>query len=247
MDENRYGRLAARGYALDKPVGRSFGDVEFYRDRLAGLDAPVLEAAVGTGRVLVPLIEAGLAVEGFDASEEMLALCRAALAERGLSARVERARIESFEMGRRYGAVILPLGSFHLVTNTSSVRAALARIRAHLVAGGRLILDLEPPAGLAAAGPRVRRWRDGEEALTLEEAPAGVEGKLVAWRHRYGLWRRGKMVDQAQELFRVRLWEHDEIVAALADAGFRDVAVSGDYGAAAVAEAEVRTFEALAV
>ncbi|WP_244649064.1 hypothetical protein [Neoaquamicrobium sediminum] len=69
---NRYGKLASWVYDLDKPVGRSFGDVEYYLQRLAGCDGPVLEPAVGNGRILVPLLEAGLAVEGFDASEEML-------------------------------------------------------------------------------------------------------------------------------------------------------------------------------
>ena len=40
-DEKRaaYGSLAALVYDLDKPVGRSFGDVELYSDRLRANDA----------------------------------------------------------------------------------------------------------------------------------------------------------------------------------------------------------------
>jgi SAM-dependent methyltransferase len=48
-------------------------------DFLAGLAAggPVLELAIGTGRVALPLAARGLAVEGVEASEEMVAKMRA--------------------------------------------------------------------------------------------------------------------------------------------------------------------------
>ncbi|WP_374846094.1 hypothetical protein [Brucella ciceri] len=61
---NRYGTLASWVYNLDKPVGRSFGDVEYYQQRLRESDGPILEPAVGNGRVLVPLLEAGFSVGG---------------------------------------------------------------------------------------------------------------------------------------------------------------------------------------
>jgi len=48
-------------------------------DFLAGLAAggPVLELAIGSGRVALPLAERGIAVEGIEASPEMVALLRA--------------------------------------------------------------------------------------------------------------------------------------------------------------------------
>ena len=58
-----YGTLASEVYDLDKPVGRSFADVEYYTGLLAGVGGPILEPAAGTGRVLIPLLEAGHLVE----------------------------------------------------------------------------------------------------------------------------------------------------------------------------------------
>lgn len=49
--------LATLAYELDKPIGTSFGDVEFYSSRLRGVAGPVLEPAVGTGRILIPLLQ----------------------------------------------------------------------------------------------------------------------------------------------------------------------------------------------
>ena len=91
-----YRRLSAWVYDLDKPPGRSFGDIEFLRARLADCRGPILEPAVGTGRVLIPLLEAGLTVAGFDASDEMLERCRANCSARGLSPRLDKMRFEDF-------------------------------------------------------------------------------------------------------------------------------------------------------
>ena len=79
-----YGRLATEVDELDKPVGRSFGALEYYTRQLAGVTGRILESATGTGRVLVPLLEAGFAVEGLDSSPEMLAVCRQHCRDRGL-------------------------------------------------------------------------------------------------------------------------------------------------------------------
>jgi hypothetical protein len=63
-----YGALAAEVYELDKPVGRPFADVRYYTGLLADISGPILESATGTGRVLIPLLEAGHQVEGLDSS-----------------------------------------------------------------------------------------------------------------------------------------------------------------------------------
>jgi hypothetical protein len=66
MSLSSYGRLATEVYDITKPIGHSFGDVEFYLERLKSC----------TGRVLIPLMEAGLEIEGTDNSPEMLTICR---------------------------------------------------------------------------------------------------------------------------------------------------------------------------
>jgi SAM-dependent methyltransferase len=73
-DPGLFGRQWAAGYdAYDNP------DPAPAVDFLAGLadGGPVLELAIGTGRVALPLAARGLAVEGVEASEEMVALLRA--------------------------------------------------------------------------------------------------------------------------------------------------------------------------
>lgn len=43
-----YSSLSSEVYDMDKPVGHSFGDVEFYIDRLSSVEGNILEPATGT-------------------------------------------------------------------------------------------------------------------------------------------------------------------------------------------------------
>jgi SAM-dependent methyltransferase len=73
-DPGLFGRLWATGY--DNPANP---DPEPAADFLAGLAGagPALELAIGTGRVALPLAARGVAVEGIEASPEMVAQLRA--------------------------------------------------------------------------------------------------------------------------------------------------------------------------
>jgi len=91
-----YNKLSSEVYDIDKYVGLSFGDVEFYSDRLASCTDNILEPGVGTGRILIPLLEKGLKVAGFDVSNEMLKVCRNNCEKRGLNPKLFEGKMESF-------------------------------------------------------------------------------------------------------------------------------------------------------
>ena len=121
-----YGRLAAEVYDVAYPVGHSMGgDVEFYRELLGGVNGPVLEPAVGTGRVLVPLLEAGLRVDGYDLSPDMVTMCRAHCTTRKLAADVEVADMTTHRPATVYAAVVVPTGSVALLDDAHATAAAL--------------------------------------------------------------------------------------------------------------------------
>jgi SAM-dependent methyltransferase len=72
-DPGLFGRLWAADY--DKAVPDPGPAVDFLEALAEG--GPVLELAIGTGRVALPLAARGLTVEGVEASEEMVARMRA--------------------------------------------------------------------------------------------------------------------------------------------------------------------------
>ncbi|MBT1154758.1 class I SAM-dependent methyltransferase [Aminobacter anthyllidis] len=246
---NRYGTLASWVYNIDKPVGRSFGDIEYYRERLSGCVEPVLEPAVGNGRFFVPMLEAGIDIRGFDPSEEMLGYCRKACAVRSLEGRLSRQTFESFSYDTTFAAIVVPLGSFQLLTGLDQAKAVLKRFYDHLAPDGRLMIDLDPIGGFLGASGNIRSWttEDGD-LLTLTDNRVETDfiAQTTVSQLRYEHWRHTKLVDSELELFSLRWWGVNEFAMSLREAGFTDVVASGNYqyGRAPQKDDETISFEA---
>jgi ubiquinone/menaquinone biosynthesis C-methylase UbiE len=104
----------------------------------------VLELACGTGRVTLPIAEAGVSVTGLDGSPAMLEVARGKSAGLGNPRWVE-GDMRSFALEDPFGLVIIPFRSFlHLLT-VADQKACLQRIHAHLIEGGRLALNFFNP------------------------------------------------------------------------------------------------------
>ncbi len=197
MSLGSYGRLATEVYDIDKPIGHSFGDVEFYSERLRSCAGPILEPAVGTGRVLIPLLEAGLTVEGVDGSPEMLAVCRARCAQWGLHPVLHEGDMRTLSLSKRYEAVIVPAGSFLLIERREESIGALRRFRDHLVPGGRLIVDIELQTEFTTGAVSTSSYEtpDGE-TITLERKLVEVDflEQYTVAHLRYERWRDGELL-----------------------------------------------------
>lgn len=228
---NRYGSIAAEIYDIDKPYF-ALADMAFYLERFQGFDRPILEPACGSGRTLVPLLLAGLDVTGFDPSVEMLDRCRARAAEAGFSPDLSPQSYQDFSYDRRFGAIIVPVGSFNLIDDFAVAMAVLRRFHAALEPGGALVLDIQGLKSLAAQGEDRRRWTaPGGDVLTLE----GVRTRTDWFRqraevtYRYERWRDHQLVETQIDVMAQRYWGLDEFRMALETAGFADVAVVGNY------------------
>ena len=177
--QRHYGSLCSEFYDLTKPVGGDYPDVSYYLRHLAAIGGWVLEAAVGTGRLLVPLLHAGLKVEGIDSSTEMLAYCRRNCAAAGLQATLYCGALEAMDLPNRYNAIVISFGSFNLLSAPGEAMAALDRMKRHLVPGGRLFLDVGAPGAHAGDSEgrelrRVVRCPDGS-TIVLVDAPVSYD------------------------------------------------------------------------
>jgi SAM-dependent methyltransferase len=123
-------------------------DIAFYLDYARQCGSPVLELACGTGRVLIPLAEAGFEVYGIDLSENMLARCRYKVAERGLGDRVHLALADmaAYDLPRRdFALAYVPVRSFMHLHSQEDQLACLRRTYEHLRPGGLFIVDVYAP------------------------------------------------------------------------------------------------------
>ena len=121
-------------------------DIPFWVERAKRALGPVLEVGCGTGRVLIPMLAAGVDAEGIDLHPGMLEVLRKKAAAAGVTAAVEPGDMRDFTMVRRYGLVTIPFRGFmHLLTTEDQLRA-LRCMREHLDAGGALVFNLFYPS-----------------------------------------------------------------------------------------------------
>lgn len=227
---NRYGSLCAEIYDLDKPVGSLF-DIPYYQGRLKALDGPILEAAVGTGRLYIPLLEAGLDVTGFDHSPDMLRVCRHNAEARGLTPKLTQARFQDFVFDQAFAGLIVPTSSFMLVDDFTDALAVLGRFYDALASGGLLLVDL-PPLSFFETPGGVRSWTAANGdllRLRSERVTTDPVGQRRVNHDTYERWRDGRLVDSQLELFAYRVWGWKEFEMALALAGFTDIEVGANY------------------
>jgi len=228
---NRYGSIAAEIYDIDKPFG-ALPDTAFHLERLTGVAGPILEPACGSGRTLVPLLEAGLDVAGFDLSAEMLDRCKARCAERGHAPDLRLQRFEDFAYESAFAAIIVPAGSFTLIDDFAVAMDVLRRFHANLAAGGLLVLDIQPLSSLAASGEDRRSWTaENGDLLTVEGNRQATDwlAQTASYRIRYERWRDGALIESQLEPMAQRFWGREEFAMALGVAGFGDIRVIGGY------------------
>src|SRR3954470_16185996 len=119
-------------------------EVPYFRAVIERYGQPALDAACGTGRLLLPYLRAGLDVDGCDISPDMLALCRESASREGLAPRLYPQALHQLDLPRRY-STIFSCGSFGLGGDRQSDLEALRRFYHYLEPGGVLAFDNEPP------------------------------------------------------------------------------------------------------
>lgn len=245
-----YSSLSSEVYDIDKYIGRSFGEVEFYSERLNSCTGPILEPGVGTGRILIPLLEKGLKVDGFDVSDEMLKICHRNCKKRGLNPRLFKGQMELFSSDVNYESIIVPTGTFLLLHRREDSIKALKNFHHHLSDSGRLILDIYLPTDLSMDKISTRAWEPRRgEMITLESKIVEVDyiNQYTISHHRYERWENGNLVQTELEHFPLRWYGVEEFKLILEQLGFQDIVISADYkyGEYPTEGSQMITFEAV--
>ena len=126
------------------------GDVQFYVEEARTAGSPVLEIGCGTGRILLPIAQAGVPIVGLDRSTTMLKILRRKLGKLSpeTQSRVELVEedMRDFALGKHFNLITIPYRAFlHLLTSRAQ-RQALMCIRDHLSDTGRLIFNVFDPS-----------------------------------------------------------------------------------------------------
>ena len=210
-------------------------DVPFFLDATRHVRGDVLELMSGTGRVSLPLLEAGVHLTCVDYSAEMLKVLAEKIAARNLHADWFVQDVRALELHKTFALIFIPFHAFAEITAADDRRAALARIREHLAPDGIFICTLH--------NPRVRRRTLDGQLRLMGEYALPENQRLLVWLHQmfqdertarirqfYEMYDvHGEMIRRRMAEIRFALIEHDEFLAAARDAGFEPSALYGDY------------------
>jgi SAM-dependent methyltransferase len=208
-------------------------DVGFYVDHALASGGPVVELAVGTGRIAVPIAQAGIAVIGVDSSSEMLAGARAAAIAAGVQQLVDLrlGDLREAPVTERVPLVICPFRSLlHMETEAEKLRALRA---AHtlLEPGGRFVFDVFAPS---------REDIEETHDLWLEREPGIFERAI--WDEGTRTLSLSVRSDGTEATFTLHWLSPPEWHRLLGDAGFEVEALYGWFDLRPYAEEEDMIF-----
>jgi len=119
-------------------TGSGGADVPFYVGLAAEADGPLVELAVGTGRVAIPVARAtGRRVVGVDSSRAMLEQARAHAQEEGVELDLREGDVRELELDEPAALIYCPGRSLLHLPTWADRRRCFERVAASLRPGGR--------------------------------------------------------------------------------------------------------------
>jgi SAM-dependent methyltransferase len=218
-----YLSLCTEVYELSKPnVPQE--DYAFYRYYVQKAQGPVLEPMCGTGRFLLPLLEEGFNVHGFDASHSMLARLDQKAKVKNLEPTVWYGFAEELNRPEKYDLIFIPSGSFCLITEEKDVQIALKVFYDHLTDSGVFLFEVETRKVV----PELGRWngsiwpKDDGTSILLSQLVTFDES-VCKFLVKYECVDKNKITCTEVEEYKIKIYSQDELLAILKDAGFNQV------------------------
>lgn len=213
-ESGSYKELCTEFYDLDKPSAPEDA-LQIYLDYAKDANGPILEPMCGTGRFLIPLLQQGYDVTGFDNSSHMLNACHEKCKQLGLVSTLEYATFETFSSKNKYSLIFIPSGSFGHLISPEQVSQALTFIASNLKLDGKFVFEVETLKTIREPqGVWRGRWVDrpnGSKIILNVFSQFNDSTRVETGFFRYELWERNEISKTEVEVYHVRHYEPTEI------------------------------------
>ena len=219
--------LCTEVYDLSKPNPPEDA-YAFYRAYAMKAKGPILEPMCGTGRFLLPLLEEGFDIKGFDASEHMLKALHIKADAKKLKPIVWKGFVEELSTAEKYNLIFIPSGSFNLIIELSEAKKAIQKFYDCLAVGGVLLFEAITVA-----------WELGETNKWASSVWYHHKNKFIIAnfltlpdkdnvRHsigKYELIENNQLVKTEVEDFKVKMYDKVNLLTMLKEIGFSEIKV----------------------
>ncbi len=120
-------------------------EISFYHSLIKKKGGISLELGSGTGRLMIPLLEKGIIVDGLELSNDMIKICQNSLSQKKLKANLYEDDMTNFSLREKYNSIFIEGGTFMLLKSEESALNCLRAIYNHLNSSGQVIIELFYP------------------------------------------------------------------------------------------------------
>ncbi|OAB44777.1 class I SAM-dependent methyltransferase [Paenibacillus glacialis] len=224
-----YGELCTKMYESSKAYADGI-ELDFYLSFVKDPNMNVLEPMCGNGRMLIPFMQRGIRIEGFDISEEMLKVCKEKGEKLNLEPNVYYEKIEEFKGNTTYDLIIIPFGSFSLLPD-ALVNKSLSNLKSVLKSDGKLLLTIMLKYDGIVEIPEwvelEQKQFDDEWIVTYKKVHYNEEESMLTSKFKYQSVKNGKIVKTEIMDFPLRLYALEEFEYTLKSNGFHNIVVHG--------------------
>ena len=135
-----------------------------------------------------------------------------------------RVALQSMRLRKKYDLILIPAGSFGLITDELEIRSALENLHRHLLPAGVLLIEIETVRAQALP-PKI--WSsdwvtkvNGDKIILSTLPRFDEQTKILTLLQRYELWHRNQISRTEVEELRVRLYPFNEFTSYLEETGF---------------------------
>lgn len=220
-----YGELCTQIYEKDKSIADG-KELEFFLSFVTDKKMKVLEPMCGNGRMLIPFMEKGIDIEGFDISEEMLRVCKLKCQNLNLNPNIYYGKIEEFKNGKNYDLILIPFGSFSLLPDELA-KESLANMKTLLKDKGKLLLTVMTNTGTVKEIPdwieTNRHYVESKEIIEYKKVNYDRTSKMLNTKLKYQLVKDGQIEKSEIMDFPIRIYEPGEFDNILKNNGFDEI------------------------
>jgi SAM-dependent methyltransferase len=132
----------------------------FYVEMACERDGRVFDLACGSGRLTIPLAQAGLQVMGGDLSPEMLQRARRSAEAQSIELDLVQLDMRDFDLnGRTFDTIVVAMNSVLHLHSLDDFRSFFRSAARHLSQGGRLVFDaFMPSVAMLGCDPNKRQF-----------------------------------------------------------------------------------------
>ena len=202
-------------------------DIPFYIEYAKKQNSPILDLAAGTGRVTIPLAEAGFKIYSLESSEAMLnqAKKKIALLPNEIKEKITllKGNMTEFQLDIKFNLIIIPTSFGHCLT-TDQQEACLRNIYNHLLDEGIFILDLFPGGILKEKGSfreKPVKLNQDREVIRSGKYSTDFIKQISVYELKFEVYEEGKLIDEIMEHSKVAVIFNREIEMLLKKLGFK--------------------------